>query len=112
MKVHLIIASSLLCAARVLAAQGPTPAADEVVTQMYAHDTVREAGSGGYTGSREYVLENHRLQKRASMVVRVTCDRTGTKQFEVMSEDGLRAANKRVLRQMLVTESDSSHPDT
>src|ERR1700757_1856896 len=82
MKVHLIIASSLLCAARVLAAQGPTPAADEVVTQMYAHDTVREAGSGGYTGNREYVLENHRLQKRASMLVRVTCDQSGTKQFE------------------------------
>ncbi len=112
MRVHLILASSLLCAAAVLAAQVPTPTADEVVVQMYAHDTVREAGSGGYTGNREYVLENHQLQKRASMLVRVTCDQTGTKQFEVMSEEGWKSAGKHVLRQMLVTESDSSHPDT
>ena len=112
MKIHLLIASTFLCAARVLAAQGPTPTAEEVVTQMNAHDTMREAGSGGYTGSREYVLENRRLQKRATMLVRVTCDQTGTKQFEVMAEDGWKSANKHVLRQMLVTESDSSHPDT
>ena len=58
------------------------------------------------------MLENHRLQKRARMLVRVTCDRTGTKQFEVMSEDGWKSANKRVLRQMLATESDGSRPDT
>jgi hypothetical protein len=112
MRVHLIFASILLCAARVLAAQGSTPTADEVVANMYAHDTLREAASGGYTGSREYVLENHRLQRRAQMLVRVTCDQTGTKHFEVMSEDGWKSASKRVLRQMLVTESDSSRPDT
>jgi len=34
------------------------------------------------------------------------------KHFEVLSEDGWKSANKRVLREMLVTESDSSHPDT
>jgi hypothetical protein len=111
MRAHLIFASIFLFAARVLAAQGSTPTADEVVANMYAHDTLREAASGGYTGSREYVLENHRLQKRAQMLVRVTCDQTGTKHFEVMSEDGWKSASKRVLRQMLVTESDSSRPD-
>ncbi len=111
MRVHLIFASILLCAARVLAAQGSAPTADEVVANMYAHDTLREAASGGYTGSREYVLDNFRFQKSAQMLVRVTCDRTGTKQFEVMSEDGWKSASKRVLRQMLVTESDSSRPD-
>jgi len=102
----------LLCAARVLAAQDSTPTADEVVANMYAHDTLREAASGGYTGSREYVLENRLLKKSAQMLVRVTCDETGTKHFEVLSEDGWKSANKRVLRQMLLTESDSSRPDT
>ncbi len=111
MRIHLIFASLLLCAARVLVAQGSTPTADEVVANMYAHDTLREAASGGYTGGREYVLENFRLQKRAQMLVRVTCDRNGTKHFEVMSEDGWKSASKRVLRQMLATESDSSSPD-
>src|SRR5271165_819543 len=111
MRVHPIFASILLCAARVLTAQASTPSADEVVATMYAHDTSREAASGGYTGEREYVLENHLFQKRAQMLVRVTCDRTGTKHFEVMSEDGWKAASKHVLHQMLVTESNSSRPD-
>ena len=112
MKVHLIFASMLVFAARVLAAQGSTPTADEVVANMYAHDTQREAESGGYTGSREYVLENQKFQKRARMLARVTCDPTGTKHFEVMSEDGWKSASKHVLRPMLATESDSSRPDT
>ena len=94
-----------------MAAQVSTPTADEVVANMYARDTLREAASGGYSGSREYVLENHQFKKRAEMLARVTCDRTGTKHFEVMSEDGWKSANKHVLRQMLVTESDSSRPD-
>jgi hypothetical protein len=112
MRSHLIFASILLCVGHVLAAQVSTPTADEVVANMNARDTLREAASGGYTGSREYVLENHLFQKRAEMLARVTCDRTGTKHFEVISEDGWKSANKRVLRQMLATESDSSRPDT
>ncbi len=97
---------------RVLQAEQPAPTADEVVTTMLARDGARELTSGGYAGNREYVLENHKFQKRAQMLVRVTCERNGTKHFEVMSEDGWKSANKRVLRQMLVTESDSSRPDT
>ena len=112
MRVHPIFASMLLCTTCALAAQVSTPTADEVVANMYARDTQRESASGGYTGSREYVLENHRLQKRAQMQVRVSCDGTGTKHFEVTSEDGWKSASKHVLRQMLVTESDSSRPDT
>ena len=112
MRAHLIFASLLLCAGRVLAAQTSTPTADEVVANMNARDALREAASGGYTGGREYVLDNQLFQKSAHMVVRVTCDGTGTKHFEVISEDGWKSANKRVLRQMLATESESSSPDT
>lgn len=111
-RIPLIFASMLLCAARVLAAQGSPPTADEVVANMNARDILREAASGGYTGSREYVLQNHVLQKSAQMLVRETCEPTGTKRFEVMSEEGWKSASERVLRQMLATESDSSRPDT
>jgi hypothetical protein len=93
-----------------LHAQDPKTA-DEVVARMLARDGVRESASGGYTGGREYVLENHLFQKRARMLVRVNCDQSGMKHFEVLSEDGWKSANKRVLREMLVSESDSSHPD-
>ena len=111
MRVHLIFASMVLCTAGALAAEDSTPTAEQVVANMYAHDTLRETASGGYTGSREYMLENHKLQKTARMMVGVTCDQTGTKHFEVVSEDGWKSASKHVLRQMLVTESDSSRPE-
>lgn len=109
-----MFASMLICASgypHVVAAQA-APTAEEVVATMFAHDTLREASSGGYTGSREYVLDNHLFQKRAQMLVRVTCEGNGTKHFEVLSENGWKSASKHVLRQMLVSESDSSRPDT
>jgi len=115
MRVHLILSSMLILATaflRVLHAEQPAPTADEVVATMFARDSVRELASGGYIGNREYVLENHKFRKRAQMQVRVTCDQTGTKHFDVLSEDGWKSASKHVLRQMLVSESDSSRPDT
>jgi hypothetical protein len=112
MRVHPILASVFLCASSFAPAQDSMPTADQVVATVYAQDTLREGASGGYTGNREYLLENHRLQKSARMRVRVTCDQTGTKHFEVVSEEGWKSANKHVLQQMLKTESDSSRPDT
>jgi hypothetical protein len=113
MRIHLIFALILICGgtfACTLHAQTTTPTADEVVATMFKRDRAREAASGGYSGRREYILENHRLDKRAEMLVSITCDRNGEKHFEVISEEGWKSANKRVLRQMIETESDSSRP--
>ena len=102
----------MICAgASTLHAQAASRTADDVVAAMFARDGAREAASGGYTGHREYILENHRFNKRAEMVVSITCDRNGEKRFQVISEDGWKSANKRVLRQMLEAESDSSRPE-
>lgn len=111
MRAHLLVISLLMLNVAAIAAQDSQPAADKVVASLNARDTARDAASGGYSGSREYVLENHRLHKSAQMLVRVTCDKTGTKHFEVMSETGWKAANKHVLHQMLVAESGSSRPE-
>ena len=114
MRFHLIVLSTLIYAAGSMqplyGQQAKT--ADEVVATMLARDGIRESASGGYIGEREYVLENHTFQKRSQMLVRVNCDPNGIKHFEVLSEDGWKSANKRVLREMLATESDISHPDT
>jgi hypothetical protein len=115
MRVHLIFLTILICGGASecsLHAQTLAPTADEVVATMLLRDGVRETASGGYTGRREYILENHRFDKRAEMLVSITCDRSGEKRFEVISEDGWKSANKRVLRQMVETESDSSRPET
>lgn len=113
MRVHLICFELLLWGGafvRALHAQTPTPTADDVIATMLIRDGAREAASGGYTGQREYTLENHRLNKRAEMLVSIICDPNGEKHFQVISEDGWKSANKRVLRQMVETEWDTSRP--
>ena len=115
MKKHIIIAALLICATVPLFGQSPaatSPSADEVMAKVIERDTQRESLGGGYSGKREYVLYNHRLDKRAEMVASVVCDPNGTKHFQVVSEDGWKSANKHVLRKMLDSESETSQPDT
>jgi len=114
MKNHLLLtALFLLPASAAIAADDPgaPPTAEQVVARMAALDLQRQTSIEGYAGMRRYVLENQNLQKRAEMVVRVKGDPDGTKHFEVVSEDGWRAANTHVLRKMLESESETSRPD-
>ncbi len=115
MKMRLFIIALLLYASVPLVAQSPdvtTLSADEVMARAFARDSMRESMGGGYTGKREYVLENHHFNKRAEIQVRVLCDADGTKHFDVLSEDGWKSANKHVLRKMLESESETSLPGT
>jgi hypothetical protein len=57
---------------------------------------------------RRYVLENESLKKQAEMLVRVGCDADGTKHFEVIDEQGWKAAQKHVLHKMLDSEAEAS----
>ena len=55
-------------------------------------------------------LKTSSLNKRAELLVSVKCDPDGTKHFEVVSEQGWNSANKRVLRKMLESETETSRP--
>ncbi len=115
MKKHIIIAALLICATVPLSGQAPAAtslSADEVMARVFARDSMRESMGGGYSGKREYVLENHHFNKRAELQVSVLCDEDGTKHFDVLAEDGWKAANKHVLRKMLESESETSLPNT
>lgn len=115
MKFHQILASMLIAIPICAVAQESTvatPTADQVIANMFTRDSQRESVSGGYTGHREYVLENFMFHKRAQMLVSVNCDQSGSKNFQVISEDGWKSASKHVLRPMVETESDSSRPTT
>ena len=92
------------------AQEPPTLYAVDAITKLADHDSQREKFGRGYTGTRRYVLENHRLNKRAEMLVSVKCDPDGTKHFEVVSEEGWKPANKRVLWKMLESEKEASLP--
>jgi hypothetical protein len=115
MKKRLCIIALLLYASVPLVAQSPAVtmlSADEVMARVFTRDSMRESMGGGYSGKREYVLENHHFNKRAEIQVRVLCDADGTKHFDVLSEDGWKSANKHVLRKMLESESETSLPNT
>jgi outer membrane lipoprotein-sorting protein len=109
----LLTALFLLPVSSVVAAGGPEalPTAGEIVTRMAAHDLARQASIEGYAGMRRYVLENQKFQKRAEMLVQVQGDPDGTKHFEVISEDGWKAAHKHVLHKMLESETETSRPE-
>jgi hypothetical protein len=86
------------------------PTGDEVVARMMARDNERQATLYGYTAARRYVLENQRHHKRAEMLVRMTCLRDGSKQFETISETGWGGARKHVFPRLLEAETEASRP--
>jgi outer membrane lipoprotein-sorting protein len=113
MKTHLLLSAFLLVPALSAAAQdsATNPTAEEIVTRMTAHDLARQSSIEGYAGMRRYVLENQNFHKRAVMLVQVQGDKDGTKHFEVVSEDGWKAAHKHVLHKMLESETETSRPE-
>ena len=114
MKYLLLFAALLLLPnSSVVAADdfGQVPTAQEIVTRMGAHDLQRQSSMEGYIGSRRYVLENHRFNKRAEMLVKVQGDADGTKHFDVVSEEGWSGANKFVLHKMVESEAETSPPE-
>jgi len=114
MKQQFLLASVvfLLPATALSAAQDASPlTAGEVVERMVQRDAQRQILTQGYEGMRRYVLENNGMHKRAEMLVRVTGDSDGNKHFEVLSEQGWKAAHKHVLRKMLESESQTSGPE-
>ena len=113
MKTRLLLSAFLLMQALPAAAQdsATTPTAEEIVARMTAHDLARQSSIEGYAGMRRYVLENQKFHKRAEMLVQVQGDKDGTKHFEVVSEDGWKAAHKHVLHKMLESEMETSRPE-
>src|SRR6267378_326614 len=108
----LLAALFLLPASAAAADESPSiPTAEEIVARMGSRDLQRQVSIEGYAGMRRYVLDNQHLHKRAEMLVNVQGDRDGTKHFEVVSEEGWKAAHKHVLHKMLETETETSRPE-
>jgi hypothetical protein len=108
----LLTALFLFPASAAAADKSPSlPTAEEIVARMGFRDLQRQVSIEGYAGMRRYVLDNQHLHKRAEMLVQVQGDPDGTKHFEVVSEEGWKAAHKHVLRKMLESESETSHPE-
>ena len=83
-------------------------AVEEIVGRMVRADDGRAAAMGGYTGKRRYRFENKRADKRAEIVVRLTCTRAGVKTFQVVSGSGSAFVRSHVLQKMIEAEAESS----
>jgi len=80
----------------------------EVVDHMVQADNERLATFPGYTGMRRYHFENKKFNKRAEITVRVVCDDTGAKTFEVVAESGSGFVRTHIIRRMMDAEREAS----
>jgi hypothetical protein len=87
------------------------PSADVVVATMLARNAQRDSQLAGYHGMRRYVLEDNRMGKHAEMLARVECNADKTKHFDVVSEEGWKAAETHVLQKMIAREAEASSPE-
>ena len=89
----------------------PTPmplTVTEIVDHMVQADNARMAVFSGYTGMRRYSFENKKVKKHAEMTVRVVCDQTGAKTFEVVAESGSGFVRSHIIRRMIDAEREAS----
>jgi hypothetical protein len=106
--VSLLLFSTIPVAAATSNAQLPT--GDQVVARMLMRDNQRQAALNGYTAVRRYLLQNQRFGKRAEMLVRMSCQKDGSKQFETVSATGWSGARKHVFPKLLEGETEASRP--
>lgn len=103
----IVFAMTMLATAQT---SGVLTTADDVVAKMLQQDALRRAQLKGYTATRHYVAVNE--QRKAEMLVAVTCASNGEKQFNILSEDGSRAIRKHVFYKMMKEETEASRHDT
>lgn len=91
-----------------LSAAAPPLSVTEIVDHMVQAENERAAAFSGYTGMRRYHFENKKLGKRAEVTVRVKCDPSGAKNFEVLEESGSGFVRTHIIRRMVDAEHQAS----
>lgn len=101
-----------LCIVTISSAQtsDPLPSAEEVVAKMMQFDAQRQSEQTGYTAIRHYAAVNKK--RHAEMVVRVSCDSSGAKEFTIVSEEGSGSIRKHVFHKLLSEETGASRRGT
>jgi hypothetical protein len=86
------------------------PSAEAVVAKMMQFDGQRQSELTGYTATRHYAAVNK--SRHAEMLVRVTCDSSGAKEFTILSEAGSGSIRKHVFHKLLSEETEASRRGT
>jgi outer membrane lipoprotein-sorting protein len=82
----------------------------DIVERVLQRDAVRKAQVNGYTATRHYIAVNK--QRRAEMLVEISCTSNNEKTFTILSEEGSSAIRKHVFYKMLQEEIEASRRDT
>jgi outer membrane lipoprotein-sorting protein len=88
----------------------PLPAAEDVIARMMQSDAQRQSQLNGYTATRHYVAVNKK--RRAEMLVSVSCDSNGAKQFTILSEEGSGSIRTHLFQKLLSEETEASRRGT
>ena len=88
----------------------PLPSSEDVVAKMMHFDAQRQSEQTGYTAVRHYAAVNKK--RHAEMLVRVSCDSSGAKQFTIVSEEGSVSIRKHVFQKLLSEETEASRRGT
>lgn len=91
-------------------ATAPLPSAEDIVAKMMQFDAQRQSWRAGYTATRHYVAVNKK--RRAEMLVNVSCDSNGAKQFTILSEEGSGSIRTHVFQKLLSEETEASRRGT
>ncbi len=91
-----------------IATTPPPLSVEEIVERMVQAENGRTTSFAGYTGMRRYTVENKTTGAHAEMTVRVLCDETGAKRFQVVDERGSGFIRGHVLRGMIDAERAAS----
>jgi hypothetical protein len=87
-----------------------TLTAEQIVTQLVAHDRERQAALDGYGSQRTYRMEYHGPvgERHAEMVVRMDFTAPDRKHFTVLSESGSSIFCNQVLRRLMEGEQEGA----
>ena len=105
-----IVAMAVAMTAGASAQTSDLPSADDVVTKMMQFDAQRQSELTGYVATRHYVAVNK--NRHAEMVVHVTCDSNGAKEFSIRGEEGSGSIRKHVFHKLLSEETEASRRGT
>jgi hypothetical protein len=111
-KAAISVFAMAICMAASASAQDENvlPSADHVVTTMMKFDAQRQSALTGYAATRHYVAVNK--NRHAEMLVQVTCDSSGAKQFSILGEEGAGSIRKHVFYKLLSEETEASRRGT
>lgn len=101
----------LLLSCSLVASASTLPPLEEILDKMRSTDQARARSFAGYTGTRNYAIQNTRIHLNATMKVQVDVFPDGSKNFKIIEMTGPGALRKLVFQRMLDTESSASKPE-